>query len=318
MRGIWIIAITAFLGTGCQQAAKKTTVNTLEGDSIFIKASDASIAGNINELQQLLTQHPYVANARDSRKFNNQEYPRSLLHILAQTPAHRINRTETALLLINAGCEVNGRLFYSHGETPLHWAASSGDVQLIKLLLDNGADVDAVGGTINNGTPLVNALYFGNTISANVLVNRGASIFNFALAAGLGREDLMREYVKYGGLAPAAARNKPNGSVPDKISKHKISTIYQQSFIYAVFNHQFKIADQLITSGAHVNYQWGVNNYSMLHHVAERGSKDMAKYLLKNGADVNNSQTTDNLTPLQVALNNNNARVENVIKQYMN
>ena len=37
-----------------------------------------------------------------------------------------------------------------HGETPLHWAARLGHVEIVKLLVSSGADVNVVG---QDGTP---------------------------------------------------------------------------------------------------------------------------------------------------------------------
>ena len=61
----------------------------------------------------------------------------------------------TVALLVEAGAEVNARFGGgSHDETPLHWAASSDDVEVLDALLDLGADIEAPGAVIAGGTPL--------------------------------------------------------------------------------------------------------------------------------------------------------------------
>jgi uncharacterized protein len=42
------------------------------------------------------------------------------------------------------------------GQVPLHWAASSDDVDVAEVLIDAGADIEAPDGSI--GTPLDNAV----------------------------------------------------------------------------------------------------------------------------------------------------------------
>jgi hypothetical protein len=54
------------------------------------------------------------------------------------------DRTEIARLLIRAGADVNRRLgdgsAAGHGQTALHFAAGSRNPELVKLLLESGAD----------------------------------------------------------------------------------------------------------------------------------------------------------------------------------
>jgi ankyrin repeat protein len=67
---------------------------------------------------------------------------------------------------------------------PLHWAASSDDVDVAAALIDGGADLDVPGGSI--GTPLANAVGYGCWHVARLLVARGARIGSLWEAAALG------------------------------------------------------------------------------------------------------------------------------------
>ena len=67
-----------------------------------------------------------------------------------QTFCAAATRYEAALILLNAGARVG--IFGDNGYTPLHYAAQSGGVNVVRLLLERGADKSAVDKSGN--TPL--------------------------------------------------------------------------------------------------------------------------------------------------------------------
>jgi ankyrin repeat protein len=58
---------------------------------------------------------------------------------------------QAVMLMLQLGFSTNAR--NSFGETPLHAAASAGDLETVRLLLEHGADLDARDANYN-GTPL--------------------------------------------------------------------------------------------------------------------------------------------------------------------
>jgi uncharacterized protein len=55
-------------------------------------------------------------------------------------------------VLIAAGGDPNAAVEGSwHAETPLHWAASSDDVDVARALIDEGADIEARGASMRSG-----------------------------------------------------------------------------------------------------------------------------------------------------------------------
>jgi ankyrin repeat protein len=118
---------------------------------------------------------------------------RSLLHVATDWPGHFPHVAHTIGVLVAAGADVNARFRGHHAETPLHWAASSDDVEALDALLDAGADIDADGGVIAGGTPLDDATAFAQWAAARRLVTRGArtSLGNLA-ALGMTDELLAR------------------------------------------------------------------------------------------------------------------------------
>jgi len=70
--------------------------------------------------------------------------------------------------LIAKGAKVNRA-----GWTPLHYAATGPNVEVVALMLDRGADIDAR--APNGNTPLMMATRYGSEESVQLLVKRGAN-----------------------------------------------------------------------------------------------------------------------------------------------
>jgi ankyrin repeat protein len=95
-------------------------------------------------------------------------------------------------ILIGAGADPNARNpGKQFAETPLHWAASSDDVDVAAALIDGGADVEAPDGSI--GTPLDNAIGYACWHVARLLVARGAVVGKLWYAAALGMLSRVQE-----------------------------------------------------------------------------------------------------------------------------
>ena len=114
-------------------------------------------------------------------------------------PGHVPEAAAKIAALVAAGADVNARFTGPHTETPLHWAASSDDVDALDALLDAGADIEADGAVIGGGTPIADAVAFGQWKAARRLLERGART-NLWQAAALGLLDRVRDE-----LAGAAA-----------------------------------------------------------------------------------------------------------------
>jgi ketosteroid isomerase-like protein len=102
--------------------------------------------GDAAALEQLLREHPTVAGARTGDARGGQS--RTLLHLVTDWPGRVPDAGAKIRALVAAGADVNARFIGPHSETPLHWAASSDDVEALDALLDAGADIEADGAVI--------------------------------------------------------------------------------------------------------------------------------------------------------------------------
>jgi hypothetical protein len=75
---------------------------------------------------------------------------RSLLHLVTDWPGYFPNGPEIVRLVIEAGADPSFRHPTRCDETPLHWTASSDDVDVAAALIDGGADLDTPGGSMSS------------------------------------------------------------------------------------------------------------------------------------------------------------------------
>ncbi len=156
---------------------------------LAVSVTNAIRAGDVAALNALLDEYPVLARAW-VRDFRGCE--RSLLHLLTDWPGHVPNAPALVSRLVDAGADVNARFRGAHSETPLHWAASSNDLDALDALVDAGADVEAPGAVLGGGTPIADAVGFGQWHAARRLLEHGART-NLWQAAALGLLDRVSE-----------------------------------------------------------------------------------------------------------------------------
>jgi len=130
---------------------------------------DAIKAGNTTAVQSALTADRSFANARDLRDYH---LPVHSAKPLALSVACAQGNAETIRLLLESGADPEGHL--TAGESgPLMEIAFGGDIQKATLLLDHGADINI---RTNGNTPLVWAISKGHTDLVKLLIERGADV----------------------------------------------------------------------------------------------------------------------------------------------
>ncbi len=145
-----------------------------DDEPLAIELTSALKIGNVARLTELLALHPHLAAAV---VLTTEGAGRTPLHLFADAPGLRPNAAAVVQSLVAAGADVNApAIGMWHTETPLHWAASNDDLELIDALLDAGADIEAPGASLGGGPPLADAVGYGMLAAARRLVERGATV----------------------------------------------------------------------------------------------------------------------------------------------
>jgi uncharacterized protein len=191
-------------------------------------------AGDVAAVERLVRANPALATARLG---GPRDGSATALHLPTDWPGYFPNGPQIVRLLIHAGADPNARTTGKNGEpgpgdeTPLHYAASSDDVDVAEALIDGGADIEAPDGSI--GTPLANAVGYGCWHVARLLVARGARVDSAWQAAALGMLDRLDAIL---GTDPS----------PADVS---------QAFWHACGAGQRRAAEGLLARGADLNWE---------------------------------------------------------------
>jgi uncharacterized protein len=203
-------------------------------DQVAVELLLAVRAGDVRAIQRLLQNDPALVSARLVGTRGGTTTP---LHLVTDWPGYFPNGPEIVRLLIDAGADPNA-LTTGRGsepgpgdETPLHYAASSDDVDVAEALIEGGADIEAPDGSI--GTPLDNAVGYGCWHVARLLVARGARVEKAWHAAPLGMLDRLKALL---GSDPPA----------DQVS---------QAFWHACTGGQRRASEYLLSRGADLNWE---------------------------------------------------------------
>ena len=284
-------------------------------DAKFHPAIAAIKSDNLEGLRALLQQDPALATARSSCS-----HP-TLLQCLALEAVHVPNKVAMAQLLIDAGAEING---------PLGAAACIDNVEIARFLLDAGADLNGDG----SWSPLEEALYWNNQGVIALLLERGATVHNLRLAAGLGRTDLVEgSFESDGSLKPEAGKiawpfgDPEVSTLPLKIKEELQTKVFAWSndrqsvinnaLIYACMHNQIETARLLLQQGVEINAIPPGFDFSGtgLHYAALNGHRAMVEFLLEQGADLNIKDSKVGSTPAGWADHGGHTELKDYLEQ---
>jgi ankyrin repeat protein len=168
-------------GTGGESRAVLTLPH---GDPVAVEITSCIHRGRLARLRQLLAERPELASVRIIGRKGPDGGWRTPLHVAADWPGYFPGAPAAVAMLLEAGADPDHDTGGPRPETPLHWAASSDDLEVAVALVDGGANIETPGGTI--GTPLDNAIGYACWHVARLLVARGAKVEKPWHAAALG------------------------------------------------------------------------------------------------------------------------------------
>jgi uncharacterized protein len=228
-------------------------------DPLAVEVTAAVQRGQADRVQHLIEKHPGLAQVWIIKDGEAAGW-RTLLHLFADWPGHRRNPVEIVAVLHDAGVDPDAAK--DSGETPLHWAASNDDVELVDALLNAGADVNAPGSIIGGLGPVADAAVFGGRRAGLRLVERGAHT-NIFQGAALGLVERVR----------AELATEP---APDQ---ERIT----MAFWAASGGGHHDIAELLLVKGANINWVgWGDQTALDVARAAE--AIDLVEWLREHGA----------------------------------
>ncbi|WWC67222.1 uncharacterized protein I206_101129 [Kwoniella pini CBS 10737] len=160
------------------------------------------------------------------------------------------------------------------GITPLHWAAINAHMGMCRFLLDNGAEIDAIGGELN-ATPLQWAARNGHLYVLHLLLSHGADP-NILDSQGFNTLHLITHS---SAVMPLLYMLHQPVAIDEK------DTDGHTSLMWAAYQGDAISVQLLLRHGASVHLQ---DNAGMtpLHWAAVKGNKVSIKYLLDAGANL--------------------------------
>jgi len=185
-------------------------------------------------------------------------------------------------LLLTNGSKVNSENEL-HSDTPLHFVVRNGDIEIVKVLLDRGADIDGVNWNINL---LHIAVESKNVGIIELLLNQGACVnarhcnssTPLLLAAEGGSEGIVKLLLQHGADVNSA-----------------YTSTYREGYTplcLAVKGGHEKVVQLLLECGANVDVPCE-NGRTVLHSAVGTGCSVIVEHVLKHSPDVNNIDSKD-------------------------
>lgn len=246
-----------------------------------VERREILINRDLPRLRRLLTEEPELARSKMERwRDHKQALPLGYMAMLRfdherlGLPRALPGTGAVAQALIQAGAPVDGDP--GDEETPLITAASYGDAEVAKVLIDAGANLNATSAADSGGVPgggaLLHAAVFGMTAVLDLLVEAGAEVTSLEEAA--------------------AAGDVTGWLTRDADLQGRI-----RALVFAADHQRLPVIDRLVEAGTPVDAFDEVWGRQALRIAAQNGRPASVRRLLEHGADPN-LRDKDGLTAL--------------------
>jgi ankyrin repeat protein len=213
--------------------------------------------------------------------------------------------------LVKAGADVKAGT--PNGTTPLMVAAASGDVDSVRTLLDNGAEINGRDG-VRWQTPVMYAAANNRAAVIELFASKGADLTLTSKVSDLA--NLSREGAGFGGNpqvpggprpvegSGAPARRAPMPGVDRNYSLNELIVAHGglTPLLYAVRQGFHESTTALLKAGADVNAASAGDGTEPLLMAIINGHFDLARTLVEHGADVR-ATSAQGVGPLYAVLN---------------
>lgn len=270
---------------------KKTTHfnDTHVRENLLIDAAKVGNNTMINELfQQKVDTDVLTTIGKTTLHWVATNWLMRITQLLLGAKTLRETFMKTTLPSARASREIHVNAVDSRQLTALHWACIKGNVQVIPLLIEKGADINAKDD--RGFTPLHWACLEGNKEVSELLLKLGADInaqdiegiTPLHLTCEQGREEIAQVLVNAGALVNA-------------VDEEQLTPLH-----LAIRSKNEKIVELLTTQRSIIIDVKDVNGSTPLHLASISGSNEIIRMVLAAGAEVNAKDSTG-MTPLHWA-----------------
>lgn len=255
----------------------------------------------------------------------------SVLHICAKVNYAKLIEHAASCSLIS---DVN--IKNRTGATPLHVAAFNGRTDAVRALLAAGADINAT--AEHRFTPIMGAVCENHLDIVSLLIEMGAEVDAFRGEHQRGLiHDLLKqkrfamiELLLSQGMTPDVTDTTDGYTLLDGavlmgdsqalelMLKYKANLTFRNAYgksalHYAAMNNRIAFIKPLLEGGADINTKDDAG-FAPLHVACYAKHLDMIRCLVKNGADVN-VRTNEDFTPLARAMQQGNKEVARLLQE---
>jgi ankyrin len=226
------------------------------------------------------------------------------------------NKFDNVNKLIQSGYNVNENRDNVYYSTPLTYATSKGNIRIVQLLVENGADVN-LKANMGGVTPLHAAIHKKDTAVVSYLLEHGVDTF-------LDNEAVKPIYPLQMAICLSDWRDPPtllasrdvvetllkHGAAPNACSPNELTPLQE-----AMSRKNYEVIRLLLVYGADANA--ASNRYlTPLQGAVAQQNYEMVRCLLEHGADVN-ATSNNMLSPLQEVIfkQDQEDEMERIIKE---